>query len=79
MARIVRSILHTIPGSDIWYCEAGELRVYLGIIKVRDGYRFVRTVAASYEEASFELGKDGEIVLITLLNEVIAGLAKAEE
>lgn len=79
MARTTLSIIQTIPGSDIWYCEAGELRVYLGIIKIRDGYRFVRTVAASYEEASFELGKSGEVVMITLLGEVIAGLAKAEE
>lgn len=52
--------------------------MYLGIVRVNDRYRFVRAVASGYEEATFELGKHGEVVLITPLREVLSELIAEE-
>lgn len=78
MSHTILSLVQSIPGSDIWYCEAGEARVYLGIVRINDGYRFVHAVASCYTEASFELGKHGEVVIITPLREVLENLAAEE-
>jgi hypothetical protein len=78
MSRTVFPLVQSIPGSDIWYCEAGETRLYLGIVRIDDGYRFVRAIASCYAEAAFEIGKHGDVVLITPLREVLENLAAGE-
>jgi len=72
MSKTILKMLQAIPGSDIWYCEAGENHVYLGIVEVQKGqYRFVHTVASGVDDAAFEFSKTGALVYMARLTEVL--------
>ncbi len=72
MTKTILRTLLAIPGSDIWYCEAGEVHVYLGIVEVQKGqYRFVHTVASGVDDAAFEFSKSGSLVYMARLSEVL--------
>ncbi len=75
MTKTILKTLQAIPGSDIWYCEAGENHVYLGIVEVQKGqYRFVHTVASGVDDAAFEFSKSGTLVYMARLSEVLGEL-----
>ncbi len=72
MTKTILKTFLAIPGSDIWYCEAGENHVYLGIVEVQKGhYRFVHTIASGIDDAAFEFSKTGALVYMALLSEVL--------
>ena len=78
MSKTILKMFQAIPGSDIWYCEAGENHVYLGIVEVQKGqYRFVHTVANGVDDAAFEFSKSGVLVYMARLSEVLDELIEA--
>jgi hypothetical protein len=79
MTKTIIPNLQSLPGSDIWYCEAGEQHLYLGIIEVKKGhYRFVQAVAAGVDDAAFEFSKSGTLVHMARLSEVLEELKETE-
>ena len=72
MAKTIVNKLQSIPGADIWYCEAGSEHLYLGIVEWKKGnYQFVRAVAPDVDGAAFEFSKHGTLVYMTRLSELL--------
>jgi hypothetical protein len=66
-------VIQNLRDTDIWYCEAGDSHIYLGVVEKEDGtQRFVRVIARDLEQAYEEIGRSGEILVIASLREIIS-------
>jgi len=66
------SKLQTIDTADIWYCEAGDKQLYLGLLKVGKRHSMISVVAASPEEALDKMSEDGDVVLARSMRDIIS-------
>lgn len=73
MAVRVVPVLQNLHDSDIWYCEAGDHHIFLGLVEKEDGSRrFVRVIARDLEQAYEEIGASGDILIIAPLQDILS-------
>lgn len=66
------SRLQTIDTADIWYCEAGEKQLYLGLLKVGKGHSMISVIAQTPEEALDKMSEGGDVVLARSMRDIIS-------
>lgn len=66
-------VLQNLDNTDIWYCEAGDKHIYLGLVEKEDGSkRFIQVIAKSLEQAFEEIGESGDVLLVAPLREILS-------
>ncbi len=71
-------VLQVLRNTDIWYCEAGDEHIYLGLVEKEDGSkRFVRVIARDLAQAYEEICESGEVLLVESLREILSDFVVA--
>ncbi len=64
--------LQNIDHADIWYCEAGSKRLFIGLVKSGDNQAIVRVVAETFDEAWTKMAESGDVLIAEPMREIIS-------
>jgi len=81
MNKTISSVV-TIPGTDIWYAENSDQHCFLALVKgeKESQFQFVHAIAPNEEEAFEAISKNGQVIIIERLAEILSGFQpKAEK